>query len=435
METKELYKIFKESSKITTDSRNIIKNSIFFALKGTNFNGNKYASDAIEQGCSYAVIDENKYVQNNRYILVDNVLESLQQLAHYHRQNLKIPIIAITGTNGKTTTKELIKAILSKKYNIIGTEGNLNNHIGVPLTLLSMNNSTEIGIVEMGANHMGEIKELCEIAEPDYGLITNIGKAHLEGFGSFEGVIKAKSELYEYLSKNNKTIFVNIDNNILNNISVKSNKITYGTNTLSVYQGEFIEANPFVKLNWKYKDTNLQNYRSNYVETQLIGKYNFENILASICIGKFYNVSDNDIKHAIEQYKPTNNRSQLIKSKFNTLLLDFYNANPTSMKEALSNFADIKSENKIIILGDMFELGDESEKEHLKIINILKRNNFKDFFLIGNTFNKVSKNTKFKSFESTNDFINWVKNNRISDSYILIKGSRGMHLENIIEFL
>jgi len=435
MKTKELYKIFKEFSEITTDSRNIIKNSIFFALKGTNFNGNEYASKAIELGCSYAVIDEKKYVQNNKYILVDNVLESLQQLAHYHRQNLKIPIIAITGTNGKTTTKELIKAVLSKKYNIIGTEGNLNNHIGVPLTLLSMNDSTEIGVVEMGANHMGEIKMLCEIAEPNYGLITNIGKAHLEGFGSFEGVIKAKSELYEYLSKNNKIIFVNIDNKILKDISIKSNKITYGTIANSNYQGEFIEANPFVKLNWKYNDTNLQNYRSNYVETQLIGKYNFENILASICIGKFFNVSDDDIKQAIEQYKPTNNRSQLIKSKFNTLLLDFYNANPTSMKEALINFADIKSENKIIILGDMFELGNESEKEHLKIINILKRNNFKDFFLIGNVFNKVSKNTKFKSFESTNDFINWVKNNRISDSYILIKGSRGMHLENIIEFL
>lgn len=425
MSINNIYNLFLNHNKIITDTRQIIDNSIFFALKGASFNGNLFAKQALENGCSFAVIDEKEYKLNDKYILVNNVLSTLQELAIYHRKQLNIPIIGITGTNGKTTTKELIKATLLKKYNVIATEGNLNNHIGVPLTLLSMNKETEIGIVEMGANHIGEIHTLCNIANPDYGLITNIGKAHLEGFGSFEQVINTKSELYHYLSDNNKIAFMNIDNKILNSIPIKLNKTTYGTNNNADIQGKFIESNPYLKLS----------YNNNIIETQLVGKYNFENVLSAICIAKHFNVNDIDIKTAIEEYKPTNNRSQLFKSKYNTLLLDYYNANPSSMELAITNFAEMDADNKVIILGDMAELGNESENEHLKVVHLFEKYNFAKVILLGSKFKKASKNTNYLCFDNTDDFNAWISSNNILNSFILIKGSRSMQLENIVKYL
>jgi UDP-N-acetylmuramoyl-tripeptide--D-alanyl-D-alanine ligase len=435
----EIYQLFLEFPKITTDSRNVVKNSIFFALKGANFNGNQYAANAIEEGCCYAIIDENKYKTDSRFILVDDVLTTLQDLGIIHRINInKTIIIAITGTNGKTTTKELLKSVLSKKFIVISTQGNLNNHIGVPLTILSMNYETEVGIVEMGANHIGEIKLLCKIAQPDYGIITNIGKAHLEGFGSYQGIIKAKSELYEFLSEKNKIAFINSDNELLTSIiNFDLRRITYGNSAKSDYRGQAIEADPFLKIQYESKTTVENKTVVDHIdiETKLVGKYNFENVMASISTGKYFGVSDMDIKQAIETYVPSNNRSQLLQTEHNTLLLDFYNANPSSMELAIINFAELKVINKTLILGDMFELGSDSEKEHLKIIRILQKLDFLNVMLIGKYFHLVSVNTNYLRFQNTDDFINRLISEKLTSRYILIKGSRGMYLERIINYL
>lgn len=416
MNIENLYKLFKVYGLVDTDTRKIRKHTLFFALKGENFNGNKFAEEALKKGASYAIVDEEEYKISKKIILVQDVLKTLQKLANYHRNQLGLPIIALTGSNGKTTTKELINAVLSKTYKTTATIGNLNNHIGVPLTLLSISESTEIGIVEMGANHLNEIAELSSIANPDYGYITNFGSAHLEGFGSLEGVVKGKSELYNYLREHNKQAFVNYDDK-------KQIEQSKGIHvTLLSNEVQFVEANPFVKLSYKGSD----------IKTNLIGAYNFTNIRAAITIGEFFKVSTSDIVNAIENYIPSNNRSQVVETEFNKIILDAYNANPTSMTAALENFKNLKAENKTVILGDMFELGAYSEIEHQNIANLLKELQFNNVVLVGDNFHKTTTNyQKFKTFAELSIYL---KEKTITNTTILIKGSRGMALERAVEF-
>lgn len=420
----ELYTIFKKHPVVCTDSRNITQNCIFFALKGENFNGNKYADEALKKGAAYAIIDEEQYKSSEHTILVADVLETLQKLANYLRRQLNIPVISLTGSNGKTTTKELINAVLAKKFTTTATKGNLNNHIGVPLTLLSMNSDTEIGIVEMGANHQKEISFLCNIAEPDYGYITNFGKAHLEGFGSVEGVIKGKSELYDHLKANDKFIFVNGSDSKQVERTQDSNHYTFGDTNTSDITIQFIDANPMVSL--QVNDTKIQ--------SQLIGAYNFSNIAAAIAIGTYFNVQLDNIKDAIESYIPSNNRSQIIHKQSNKIILDAYNANPTSMKAALDNFSNLTDISKIAFLGDMFELGATAAEEHQSINDYAASLDVDKIYLVGENFNgteiKNSKISLYKDFET-------LKSNfpKIKNSTLLIKGSRGMALERILELL
>ncbi len=424
MEIEKLHQLFLNSSGICTDTRAIKKKCLFFALKGDNFNGNTFANSAIEKGAYKVIIDEEKY-QNDNSILVTDVLETLQELASFHRLFLGIPIIALTGSNGKTTTKELINAVLSKKHKITATIGNLNNHIGVPLTLLSMNSDTEIGIIEMGANHHNEIDFLCEIAKPDYGYITNFGKAHLEGFGSLEGVVEAKTELYRYLKRNNKTVFVNFNDKKQIEYSEGIKKHTFG-NTEQDCNIDLVDSSN--KL--------LLSYQNEFIQSNLIGLYNINNIAAAITIGKYFNVSTEDIKSAIEEYTPTNNRSQLLEKGSNKIILDAYNANPSSMMAALENFTQSEGANKVAFLGDMFELGPEAEEEHQNIVNYLE-NHFKGTcYLIGENFNNtiicvpnIHKFNDFKTFKSI------FKSQEISNNHILIKASRGMAMERILDIL
>lgn len=399
---------------------------MFFALKGENFNGNAYAHKALELGAKYAVIDEKAYHLPEKTILVNNVLETLQQLASFHRNFLNLPIIALTGSNGKTTTKELINTVLSKKYHTTATVGNLNNHIGVPLTLLAMDNNTQIGIVEMGANHLKEIAFLCQLAQPDYGYITNFGKAHLEGFGSTQGVIKGKSEMYDYLKSHNKTIFINANDSIQIEKTKNASIFSFGTqNTAANVHIDFIEAQPFVKCQ----------YNELEIKSQLIGEYNFNNIASAISIGKYFKVPNVDIKQAIEGYIPSNNRSQIIEKNGNRIILDAYNANPTSMAAALKNF-EKQDGNKIAILGDMFELGSNAALEHENIAKLALDSNIDEINLIGNNFFGIKINsTKVSQFQTFNDFKSKANLSDIKNSIILIKGSRGMALERVLELL
>jgi UDP-N-acetylmuramoyl-tripeptide--D-alanyl-D-alanine ligase len=431
----ELYNHFLKHPVVCTDTRDIKQGAIFFALKGDSFNANKFAELALNSGCSLAVIDEEEYKRDERYFLVKDVLSTLQALANYHRKLLTIPIISITGTNGKTTTKELVNAVLSTKYNVLATKGNLNNHIGVPLTLLSITKEHEIAIIEMGANHQGEIAMLCNIAEPDFGMITNIGKAHLEGFGGPDGVIKAKNEMYHFIKQKGGKLFVNADNDLLKNLSKGINQITFGTSEEVDFKGKFIESNPFVKLKWKAKvdATNIDDKQT--IATQLIGKYNFENILAAACIGNYFNVSDELIKAGLEAYVPSNNRSQVMKTHSNLLLLDAYNANPSSMAAAIENFSQMEQPNKMVILGDMLELGDDSAKEHLAIVNLLKEKNLYCVFLVGPCFMEFGKIINAKTFANSDDANNYLKQHPVKHSTILIKGSRGIKLEKVVETL
>jgi UDP-N-acetylmuramoyl-tripeptide--D-alanyl-D-alanine ligase len=430
MKIERLYQIFLRSKKVTTDSRNVENDALFFALKGENFDGNAYAKNALENGCSFAIVDNSDYVQGNNYILVDDVLETLQLLGNYHRKQLNIPIIAITGTNGKTTTKELVTSVLCKKFSVSYTIGNLNNHIGVPLTLLSMNENTQIGIVEMGANHINEIKNLCEIAEPDFGIITNIGKAHLEGFGSFENIIKTKKELYDYLKFKDGKVFYNSNNSLLQKIIIELNlnAIAFG-NLNNKVNGEIITSDRFLSINIK-----IGNFQA-LVETQLIGNYNLENVLAAACIGHYYGVNPELIVSAIEEYIPKNNRSQFFKTEKNNLFLDSYNANPTSVEASLKNFASLKINNKYVIIGDMLELGNESELEHEKIIGLLQDYSFDKTILVGNIFHSLKVPEKFLRYRDVNELKSWLENSNIVNSNVLIKGSRGIQLEKIVEFL
>ena len=425
MEIKELYHLYKKSYKVTTDTRLQLNNSIFFALKGDNFNGNLYAKDALEKGASFAVIDEEQDHLDDRFILVNNVLHTLQNLARFHRQKLNIPIIALTGSNGKTTTKELINVVLRQKYNCTATKGNLNNHIGVPLTLLSLQPETEIGIIEMGANHKKEIADLCRIALPDYGYITNFGKVHLEGFGSLEGVIEAKTEMYAYLKENKKMVFINALDEIQVERSKGMNIINFCSKK-SNYPVEFIEADPYV--NVSFENVTLR--------SKLIGKYNYLNIASAIAIGKYFGVSNEQIKIAIESYIPSNNRSQIIKKGSNEIILDAYNANPESMKVAIENLSQLSAKNKVAILGDMYEVGERSLEEHQILVEMLANSKIQTTFLIGDHFSKSLVNDKnIIQYKNIEDFRLNVDKSKLREATVLIKASRGMALERVLEFI
>jgi UDP-N-acetylmuramoyl-tripeptide--D-alanyl-D-alanine ligase len=400
---------------------------MFVALKGENFDANTFAEEALAKGAKYVIVDNPTYATSDKTIFVVDSLTALQQLATYHREYLKIPIVALTGSNGKTTTKELIQVVLAKKFKTKATKGNLNNHIGVPLTLLSFSKETEIGIVEMGANHQKEIEFLCEIAKPDYGYITNFGKAHLEGFGGIEGVIKGKSEMYTYLKANSKTVFVNLDDAIQNDKTIDFNRITFSQKETSanVFINE-ISANPFVKIKTLTTEIN----------SHLIGLYNTNNINVAITIGNYFGVSTSDIKEAIESYIPENNRSQLINKDSYEIILDAYNANPSSMKVALENFIQLDKTNKIAILGDMYELGEESLAEHKYIVDFLTKNSSFECYFIGKYFfENKSENANFHFYESFEMFSNSLRNTNWKDKTILIKGSRGMALERTLEYI
>ena len=413
-----LYKIYLNHPNICIDSRKAKANSIFFAIRGEKFNGNKFAEEALNKGCDFAVVDEKINTKNEKIILVKNCLTTLQQLAAFHRRKLSIPVIGITGSNGKTTSKELIYSVLSTKYNTHATKGNLNNHIGVPLSILEIREKTNISIIEMGANRRGEIGLLSKIAKPNYGIITNIGKAHLKGFGSVDGVIKAKRELYDNIKANRNQVFLNNDDSILNKISENIKKITYG-NTGNI-NGKLLKSNLYANVLFDKTE----------IKSNLIGDYQFYNIMLAICVGKHFNISKENIKKAIESYIPTDNRSEIIKTSKNTVILDAYNANPTSMQKMIISFSRKKLKNKICILGEMLELGDYSYTYHKEIIKLVNQLNIKSYF-IGKEFKKVLK----EAFISRKDFEIVLSKKKLSNKTILIKGSRGVELEKLVNYL
>jgi UDP-N-acetylmuramoyl-tripeptide--D-alanyl-D-alanine ligase len=423
----EIHNLFLQSSGVVIDTRKIEPKSFFAAIKGERYDANTFAKEALEKGCSFVIIDNKDFYIDERTIVVNDSLTALQELAKFHRAYLNIPIIALTGSNGKTTTKELIQVVLAKKFNTKATVGNLNNHIGVPLTLLSFNKNTEIGIVEMGANHQKEIEFLCEIAKPDYGYITNFGKAHLEGFGGVEGVIKGKSEMYNYLKSNHKKAFINFDDVIQEEKTASIERFTFSkvNQKCNIFINAIV-ANPLVKINYNHTE----------IKSNLIGLYNANNINAAITIGTYFGVLDTDIKAAIESYIPENNRSQLVSKNSNEIILDAYNANPSSMLVALENFIQLDKKEKVIIIGDMFELGEESLEEHKSIIDYLKNTDKIQCFFIGKDFysNKMEKENFnfYKDFES---FTVFLKENHFSNKMLLIKGSRGMALERTLDYL
>lgn len=427
MTIQHIHDLFLKCSKVSIDTRKIEPNSFFVAIKGENFDANTFAKEALSKGANYVVIDNADYYIDERTILVKDSLETLQSLAKFHRNYLRLPIIALTGSNGKTTTKELINAVLSKKFNTKATFGNLNNHIGVPLTLLSFTKETQIGIVEMGANHQKEIEFLCEIAQPDYGYITNFGKAHLEGFGGVEGVIKGKSEMYTYLKTHGKSVFVNLDDEIQKQKTEDFKRITFSQKDKKA--NVFIEssiANPLVTIN----------ALGVTIHSHLIGLYNANNINAAITIGNYFGVAANDIKSAIESYIPENNRSQLLTKGTNEIILDAYNANPSSMMVALENFLQLDKSNKVIIIGDMYELGAESLAEHKAIIDFLNQKSAPECHFIGKDFfaNAIP-NDNFHFYNAFDYFANYLSSVKLQNKSILIKGSRGMALERTLEYL
>lgn len=428
MKTEQLYNTFLSHPVVSTDTRNITPDSLFFALKGKTFNGDEFAEEAIKKGAAYSVVSNAVIAENKKFIKVADVLETLQSLAHYHRKKSGIKILSITGSNGKTTTKELCKAIIGKKFNVLATAGNLNNHIGVPLTLLSFTGKTNFGIVEMGANHPGEIKQLCEIASPDFGMITNVGKAHLEGFGSIEGVARAKGEMFDYLIKKNGVIFLNNANPYLQKKVDENYKniILYNDD---VFKGEVISADPYLKAKIHLKEQSVE------VNTKLVGKYNIENILAAATIGYYFDISKEDIKDAIESYIPDNNRSQLINTQKNKVILDAYNANPSSMKNAIENFIETEGEEKVVILGQMLELGEASENEHRMICESLLNKKINRVILVGSEFKKAAGENYFDFFENVENLIVELNSKPIISSTILVKGSRGNRLEKIVPVL
>jgi UDP-N-acetylmuramoyl-tripeptide--D-alanyl-D-alanine ligase len=422
----EIYSLYRDFPHISTDSRAIIPGSLFIALKGDHFDGNRFAADALQKGAAYAVIDNPAFKDGDRYIVVPDTLGMLKKLALHHRNRINAKIIGVTGTNGKTTTKELIAKVLATSFNTIFTKGNLNNHIGVPLTVLSIKEDTEFAVIEMGANHQGEIADLCRIAKPAYGIITNIGKAHLEGFGGYEGVIRAKSELYSYIRQNNGLVFLNLDNQLLVNLSGGMTSITYGTRDDADCTGQMITMDPYLTIKWNKSREN------GTIKSSLYGHYNFENILAAVCIGSYFGISPEKINSSIGSYSPDNNRSQWINTGKNNLVLDAYNANPSSMKAALLNFHRIDAPDKMIILGDMMELGHESQKEHLDILYLVKELSVKNIVVIGENFSTAAKDTDIISFHSISDAENWFRNNPVNSLTILLKGSRKMQLEKLV---
>lgn len=430
METEKLYPLFRNSTGVTTDSRNIQKGNIFFGLWGESYNGNKYAAEALAKGASYAVIDDPDFEAENT-ILVDDTLLELQALAAWHRKEMKIPVIGITGTNGKTTTKELLAAVLSKKFRTHYTKGNLNNHIGVPITILSTPPDTELLIIEMGANHPGEIKALCEIARPEYGIITNIGTAHIEGFGSFEGIVKAKVELYEFIKKVNGVVLYNDKNALLTEKIFKliNRAVPYsdptGTELITEINNEGLTLSI----------TAVYNHQSFKIKTNLFGDYNLENVKAALATGLFFGMEIEDAINAIEDYKPSNNRSEIRATGTNTLICDAYNSNPSSLLSALDSFAQSQPGNKVCILGDMLELGEKSEEEHMNILNSLKSFGFNRVILVGEVFGRLAPSFNYESFTDSDQLGIFLKNNPINNSFILIKGSRGIRLEKIYNYL
>ena len=423
----DLYDLFIHNPQITTDSRNCPKGSIFFALKGDKFDGNQYAGKALASGCVYAVIDNPDYYIGERTILVDNVLKTLQQLAHHHRKVLGLPIIGITGTNGKTTTKELLAAVLSTKFNLLYTEGNFNNHIGVPLTLLRLTHDHEMAVIEMGASHPGDIKELVDIVHPNYGIITNVGRAHLEGFGSFEGVIRTKGELYDYIRRSKGKIFIKKENEYLQSIAKGIEQITYGNGDDAFASGQVVSCDPFLVFNWK------QQGKLHTVETHMIGSYNLDNVLAAVAVGRFFKIPAERISRAIAAYEPTNNRSQFKKTDNNELIIDAYNANPSSMKVALDNFITMPVQPKAIILGDMRELGPTSNELHAEVVELIKKGQFDKVFLCGEHFSKVGK--EFSPFATTEAMTEELRRQPLKGYHILIKGSHSMGLEKLVDIL
>ena len=418
MDIKEIYALFKQHSTICIDSRKIKKGAIFISLRGENFNGNKYALKAIQDGCSYSIIDEKEYDIHQNTILVNNALKTLQHLATYHRNQLNIPVIGITGTNGKTTSKELINVVLSSMLSCYATKGNLNNHIGVPLSILEINKKHEIAIIEMGANHQKEIEFLCNIAQPNYGAITNIGSAHLEGFGSLQSVINTKKELYQYINNNKGHLFVNFEDELLLRISNGINQTTYGKS-----------GNITALITDKTTLLSIK-YNNELINSNLIGDFQFSNILLAICIGNYFNIPNKKIKISIENYIPSNNRSQIVETKKNTLILDAYNANPSSMKAMLNSFSNQKYKNKLCILGDMLELGKESIKEHQHIIKLTIKLKL-DCLFVGEIFNSLTEN----GFKNRNELAAEIQKKNINKRTILLKGSRGIGLEKLIETL
>ena len=423
----DLYDLFIHNPQITTDSRNCPKGSIFFALKGDKFDGNQYAGKALASGCVYAVIDNPDYYIGERTILVDNVLKTLQQLAHHHRKVLGLPIIGITGTNGKTTTKELLAAVLSTKFNLLYTEGNFNNHIGVPLTLLRLTHDHEMAVIEMGASHPGDIKELVDIVHPNYGIITNVGRAHLEGFGSFEGVIRTKGELYDYIRRSKGKIFIKKENEYLQSIAKGIEQITYGNGDDAFASGQVVSCDPFLVFNWK------QQGKLHTVETHMIGSYNLDNVLAAVAVGRFFKIPAERISRAIAAYEPTNNRSQFKKTDNNELIIDAYDANPSSMKVALDNFITMPVQPKAIILGDMRELGPTSDELHAEVVEQIKKGQFDKVFLCGEHFSKVGK--EFSPFATTEAMVEELRKQPLKGYHILIKGSHSMGLEKLADIL
>lgn len=429
MEISTLYNYFKECGKVTTDTRNCPEGSMFIALKGETFNGNAFAKQALEKGCRYAVVDEKEYADSENIFFVDNCLKTLQNLAREHRRQMGTRIIGITGTNGKTTTKELIATVLQKKYNVLYTQGNLNNHIGVPLTLLNLTKEHELAVVEMGANHPGEIRTLVNIAEPDCGLITNVGKAHLEGFGSFEGVVKTKSELYDYLrAKKDAFIFLDKDNEVLCQSSSGLENIGYGMESDALYvSGKLHACAPFLAFEWKHEG------ELHDVQTHLIGAYNVKNALAAIAIGCRFGVPAEAICEALNSYIPSNNRSQLTETEDNHLIVDAYNANPTSMMAALENFRLMEVPHKVAVLGDMKELGEGSTEEHRRIVAFLKKCDFEKVILVGAEFGKV--NEGYEHFPQVDALKQMLAQDKPKGKFILIKGSNSMKLAQLKEIL
>lgn len=424
MQTELLYKYFRECNGVSTDTRQISKDVMFVALKGANFNGNLFAEEALNKGARYVVIDEPQYKKDDRYLLVEDGLKALQLLAQYRRKQLNIPFIAVTGSNGKTTTKELLNAVLSKKYKTYATKGNLNNHIGIPLTILAIPDDTQMAIIEMGANHQKEIEGYCEIALPSHGLITNVGKAHLEGFGGFEGVKKGKGELYVYLKNNAGVVFVNSANKHLTEMSQGiTNLVKYGS-AGDAYAAKLLQADPFIRFVAENGEE---------VTTRLIGEYNFENISAALCIGKYFKVEEKEANAAIAEYDPQNNRSQVVQRGNARIVLDAYNANPSSMKAAIENFAKLPYENKWVILADMFELGEEAEAEHRALGVLLSGVSLQKIVLCGKNMSAAAEACKTALyFPDKTSLENWFKNERLDSATILLKGSRGMKLETIL---
>ncbi len=432
MQIEEIYKIYQQYPSVQTDTRKLKKGDLFFALKGPNFNGNLFAKQAIEMGAEYVFTDEDISHSDKRFIRTDDVLATLQNLAKFHRKQFniasenksRIPFIAITGSNGKTTTKELVHEVLSTTYKTYTTTGNLNNHIGIPLTILKIGADAEIAVIEMGANHLKEIESYCEYAMPTHGLITNIGKAHLEGFGSVENVKRGKGELFNYLRENNGIAFINSDDERVVELSKDlEKKILYGSSGKDLH-GEIIKSDPFPEIQ-------IGGIHPFNVKTKLAGIYNFSNVLAAVCIGKYFNIDDNIIKPAIENYSPSNSRSQLIQQKSNTIILDAYNANPGSMKAAIENFATMKGNKKVLLLGSMMELGTESKKEHAALISLIDKYKWENVVLVGKNFNTLDH--KYIKYDTVIDVKDWLHSQHLKNAQILIKGSRSMQMEKVLE--